>query len=648
MPSTIETFTPIGTSASPPTPGSTEALALRYAARGWNVFPINAGEKTPATAHGLLDATTDPDTIRSWWKDMPDASVGIRCGSASGLVVLDVDPAHGGEDSLRDLEAKHGPLPATLEAATGGGGLHLFFRHPGRPVRNSAGTLGKGLDLRGDGGYVVAPPSIHPSGKRYAWLGAGRLEAAPEWILEPPAKNRHRPAAAIPETISDGQRNATLFSLAGSMRNRGMTVDEIEVALTAVNERCDPPLPADEVRRMAESAGRYAPAVGLGGDCAGVTDVDQLVPGVDPRMRPDADPVEATCGGVADVTAYTGMGAGGDPIADTLDAVRAVLARFVVLTPAQLDAIALWTAHTHTFDAADATPYLSITSPEKRSGKTRLLEVLNEVVARPWMTGRTTAASLSRKIDKQEPTLLLDESDAAFNGDRDYAEALRGILNTGHRRGGCSSVCVGQGKALDVQDLSTFCPKAIAGIGRLPDTVTDRAIPIVMRRRAPGEAVEPFRHRTAVTAAQPLHDALAAWAVDAVALLTEAEPSIPDALDDRAADGWEPLLAIADLAGGEWPLRARGAALALSTGVARDDDSIGVRLLSDVRSIFGEKVTARASRPQTWLRRSRPSRTRRGAHGASTRSRSTHGRWRGCWAGTGSGPAASGSRPGGR
>ncbi len=329
-----------------------------------------------------------------------------------------------------------------------------------------------------------------------------------------------------------------------------------------VDGRCE------EVDRIAASIGRYGPATNARahptpaqGDDANATIPDERVDG-----STDAP-----------------------PIAETLDAVRAMLARFVVLTPAQVDAIALWTAHTHAFGAAQSTPYLAISSAEKRSGKTRLLEVLDGLVARPWSTGRTSAAALVRMIDKEAPTLLLDESDAAFGGYKEYAEALRGILNTGHRRGGCASLCVGS----EVRDFNTFSPKAIAGIGRLPDTVVDRAIPIAMRRRAPGEAVEPFRNRTAVTATQPLRDALAAWAVDAVALLTDAEPSIPDALDDRAADGWEPLLAIADLAGGEWPLRARAAALALSTGIARDDDSIGVRLLSDVRSIFLASATDR-------------------------------------------------------
>jgi hypothetical protein len=125
---------------------------------------------------------------------------------------------------------------------------------------------------------------------------------------------------------------------------------------------------------------------------------------------------------------------------------------------------------------------LAITSAEKESGKTRLLEVFETLVANPWFTGKVSAAVLTRKIDAQHPTLLLDESDAAFGGDKEYAEALRGVLNTGHRKGGKSSCCVGQGANTTFRDFSTFCPKAIAGIGKLPDTVAGRAISVRLKR----------------------------------------------------------------------------------------------------------------------------------------------------------------------
>jgi Protein of unknown function (DUF3631) len=273
-----------------------------------------------------------------------------------------------------------------------------------------------------------------------------------------------------------------------------------------------------------------------------------------------------------------------------LEAVEMFVRRFVALKDAEAVAVTLFVAHSHAIAAAHATPYLAISSAEKESGKTRLLEVLEPLVACPWMTGRTTAAALVRKLAADTPpTLLLDESDAAFNGDREYSEALRGVLNSGHRRGGCATLCVGQGAKIEVRDFPVFGAKAVAGIGKLPDTVASRAIAIRLKRKAPGEPVERFRRRYVDAEAVALHDALAAWTAANIDKLTKAEPALPDELTDRQQDGWEPLLALADLAGGEWPVRARGAAVRLAGSVAAEDDSTGVRLLADVRVVFGKQ-----------------------------------------------------------
>jgi hypothetical protein len=268
-----------------------------------------------------------------------------------------------------------------------------------------------------------------------------------------------------------------------------------------------------------------------------------------------------------------------------LEALAYFVRGYVVLGPEELTAIALWVAHSHAFDAADASPYLSITSPEKESGKTRLLEVLELIVARPWFTGRVTAAVLSRKIDAETPTLLLDESDAAFNGEKEYAETLRGILNTGYRRGGKSSLCIGQGAGITYTDLSTFSAKAIAGIGDLPDTVASRSIAIRLKRRAPGEQIQRFIRREAVGAGENLYEWVRSWAEMNVDHLAVARPKLLDDLSDRAADVWEPLFAIADMAGEEWATKARAAALKLS-GDREDVTTIRVQLLGDCQRIL--------------------------------------------------------------
>jgi hypothetical protein len=281
---------------------------------------------------------------------------------------------------------------------------------------------------------------------------------------------------------------------------------------------------------------------------------------------------------------------------ELLRGLAAYVRRFVVLTEEQADLIALWIVHTHALEAADTTPYLEVVSAEKRSGKTRLLEVLSTVAAKPWFTGRVTAAVLVRKLADQEPTLLLDESDAAFKGDKEYSEALRGILNSGFRRGGVASLCVGQGANLAYADFAVFSPKVIAGIGNLPDTISDRAIKVELRRRARSEPVERFRLRKVEPEAEALREEAAAWAGAHVERLAELEPPLPEELDDRAQEICEPLLAVAEVAGGDWPERARKAVIALAGVSAREDsESLGIRLLRDIRDVFEEKRADRLS-----------------------------------------------------
>jgi hypothetical protein len=279
---------------------------------------------------------------------------------------------------------------------------------------------------------------------------------------------------------------------------------------------------------------------------------------------------------------------------ELLRRLAAYVRRYVVLTDEQADLVALWIVHTHALDAAHTTPYLEVVSAEKRSGKTRLLEVLSTVAAKSWFTGRVTAAVLVRKVADLEPTLLLDESDAAFKGDKEYSEALRGILNSGFRRGGVASLCVGQGANLAYKDFAVFSPKVIAGIGKLPDTISDRAIKVELRRRARSEPVERFRLRKVEPEAEMLKAEAAAWAGAYVERLAELEPPLPEELDDRAQEICEPLLAVAEVAGGECPERARRAVIALAGASAREDsESLGIRLLRDIRSVFEEKQADR-------------------------------------------------------
>jgi hypothetical protein len=323
---------------------------------------------------------------------------------------------------------------------------------------------------------------------------------------------------------------------------------------------------------------------------AGLSTPTKLIKWVDVPEKGDAHDFLANGAGVEELNRLvaTAQPFAVPGLASILDDIVAHNKQYLVISREVADAIALWDAHTHAFNAADTTPYLNVRSPVKRSGKSRVLEVQEFIVARPWLTAKATTAVLPRKIDAECPTLLLDEGDTAFKGEKEYSEALRGVLNSGWRRGGATSVCVGQGAKISYRDFSTFCPKMIACIGNLPDTVEDRSIPIDMRRRTRAESKEMqrFRLKRARVEGRILHDRLAQWAEVFTEELASAQPSIPDELDDRAADIWEPLLSIADLAGCDWPDRARKAAVLLSGTADREDDTLATQLLSDIKGVF--------------------------------------------------------------
>jgi hypothetical protein len=281
-----------------------------------------------------------------------------------------------------------------------------------------------------------------------------------------------------------------------------------------------------------------------------------------------------------------------------LERIGAFVARFVVLPSVEAGtALALFTLHTWAIEAAQATPYMVVVSAEKSSGKTRLLEVVALVVREPWHAASTTEAALFRKIEQAEPTLLLDEIDAIFGSNTERTEPLRACLNAGNRRGASVARCVGKGTKMEVKDFSVFSCKVLAGIdtGKLPETIQDRAVMLRMKRRRAGEHVERLRYRFAVEEVAPLRADLEAWAAGAVEELRDAIPELPDELGDRQADAWEPLFAIADLAGGDWPTRARAAAVELSATADGDEVGRGTQLLAGIRSALdGREVITTA------------------------------------------------------
>jgi hypothetical protein len=241
----------------------------QYMGRGWSIIPIRTGDKRPLVRwEEFQHRHPNEAEARGWLRQWPEAGIGVLTGPISGLVVIDVDAGHGGSESLEKLEDEHGALPTTVECRTGGGGRHLYFAHPGGLVRNKVG-LAPGIDIRADGGYVVAPPSLHASGLRYVWVEgrapeSTRIAALPDWILGQVIKEQARRGHPIAhwrrlvcEGVPMGERNSTIASLAGHLLRHGVDAAVVMELLLCWNRtRCRPPLADEEVAGVVTSITR--------------------------------------------------------------------------------------------------------------------------------------------------------------------------------------------------------------------------------------------------------------------------------------------------------------------------------------------------------------------------------------------------------
>ena len=271
--------------------------------------------------------------------------------------------------------------------------------------------------------------------------------------------------------------------------------------------------------------------------------------------------------------------------AKLLDEISIVIPRYMVMAVEAVHTVALWTLFTYLLDAFDTSPRLAITAPQKRCGKTTLLSVLYQLTCRPLAAANLTPAVTFRVIEAARPTLLIDETDTFVKEN----DELRGILNSGHSRA-TAFVIRCQGEDNQPRCFSTWAAIALAGIGKLPATLADRSIEIKLKRKTDSEPAQRL-DREARAALVNLARKIARWAIDNGSRVQSAAPQLPGALDDRALDNWQPLLALADAAGGKWPDLARAAALALSG--RRDDEEIAVALLAAIRDLFAAHRTDR-------------------------------------------------------
>jgi hypothetical protein len=594
---------------------------MAYAQMGFAVFPCAPQGKAPLTAHGVKDATKDLEVIRALWSAHPGANVSIATGAISGIIVLDIDPRHGGDDTLAALQAQNGKLPETPTVLTGGGGLHFYFRHPGGVVPNSAGKIGQGIDVRCDGGYVVAPRSVHESGNRYLWEVSSRINEVPlgelpAWLLKLMSGAESGNANGTksfdpPPVFEDGTRNEYLYRTARSARAKfNLNADELLNLLRGINQsRCKPPVDENELSKIANNAATQPDRADFKPGPAIDPNVERLAK-LSPLEYDKCRKAEAKKLGVRADTLDEEVAkarpkmpaaatealapAAPEPWAEPVDGqtllndLLGFIKRFIVVSEPSLIALALWIVFTYLLDIAETSPRLALTSPVKRCGKSRLLGVLSALIYKAIPTSNVSPSAIFRTIDQEQCSLLVDEADAMPTRGSERGEEMRGLLNSGHTREAAFAIRnIKRGDDWIPKKFSTWAAIAVAAIGRLPDTWADRSIAIAMQRKSPRQPVERLirRNSGARAAAAELARKIARWVADHKAELASAIPDLPTELDDRASDNWESMLAIADLSGGDWPRLARQAAVKLSTG-REEGSSIGEELLADIEEIF--------------------------------------------------------------
>jgi hypothetical protein len=585
--------------------------AMEYADRGWPVFPLIPGGKTPATGHGFKDATTSRHIVREWWKANPNYNIGIATGHESGLVVFDFDVKKDqlGREAYVQLQKTH--ALDTLMSHTPSGGIHLLFHYDGDDIGNRAGII-PGLDIRGSGGYIVAPGSLTPEGE-YKW-DDDSIQPAPlpdglQTLLKPASKantkgfNKPVPfdRKSVLDGVPEGQRDDKLYRYVCSLQAKGSTRGEAEILARVAAENCQPPFDVSvalekvarvydkydsdhkivinrEVSRLSSlemldyEIERETVAKGLG---IRVSVLDGMV--AKHRIN-DAD--EAADEVVEELSPWDEPVAGDVLLAEIIDQIT----RHTVMQAGCPTVASIWSLASFCINGFRVFPKLQLKSPEKRCGKSTLMECLEGVTCRPLLTTNITASSLFRCIEAWKPTLLIDEADT-FARDNDE---LNGIINAGHTRR--TAYVIRTVKENDDHKPKRFCvwsPQVIAGIKNQRDTLEDRSICIEMRRKLPSESVRkiPINY---FEQNQHIRRKCIRWAEDHIGALKKSDVYVPPCGNDRAQDNWFPIFAIAQLAGGEWPDRVLSAYLMMESPDYDKDDSVAVMLLADIKTVFDE------------------------------------------------------------
>jgi len=556
--------------------------ALSYCKRGYSVIPIKPNGKKPLVQWKKYQTQRATEKkIKKWWEKWPDANVGIVTGAISGLVVIDIDSPEGLKELKKRLQ--HYDFNALPRSKTGKGS-HLFFKHPRTKILNRTRVL-PGVDVRGDDGYVVAPPSRHESGKRYKWkvpLDSNPPELSPELLklITSPSRNGRGkgPTQVLEGKIPEGQRNDTLTSLAGSMWGRGMLPESIQRALLEENRlRCKPPLQENEVETIVASVTQYKP--GKTKSKAG-SDTKKLPGDLVGRLIHPAIHIEPDFQSVGFVNregtknVFKIITSNGDShlAEDIKDALLVepdicpslsgrwrqsnnpmTLSKSVALLEKKLldlvcledkrwyPTFALWAAGTYLFPAFCSYPYLQLTG-EKGSGKTKVQDIFECVAFNAFKFVGVTPAVLFRIVHVLRPTLLIDEAEKM---NTDQAGEIRAIINAGYKLGATVPHCVGDDH--HVKYFEVYSPKCLAGINGLGDVTEDRCITVVMFRPPFTDTRQNISVDQNDPAWEKIRDGFYRLPISYASKVMDGfDPSrLPHWLTARDKELWEPLLRIA-------------------------------------------------------------------------------------------------------
>ncbi|MHB8481618.1 MAG: bifunctional DNA primase/polymerase [Nitrospiria bacterium] len=585
-----------------------------YIKTGFSLVPLNG--KIPT----VKDWTNLPKTtLEQALGYEKRGNFGIRTGPISGVAVLDVDPKTGGDESLEKLSLDLNGVPTVR---TGSGGRHFYFAYPSEGLKNSAGKLGRGLDIRAEGGQVVAPPSIHPdTGKPYVWeinLNDS-LPPFPQKILELLNKPTSKTEYQGKDSIGEGQRNDRLFKLACSLREKGLGQEAITAAIMAENKaKCNPPLPGAEVLKISQSAGKYQ---------EGIDPLEQIKSWIGETKEGEGDikiiesslrrlknleyaqvrkPVSEKTGislhfldkefeikkpeEKKTAVAFPEVEPWDVPVdgEELLDEISKWIEKYIFLSSGDSCLIAAWVMATWLADSFRIAPILSILSPTKGSGKTSLLDLLNQIVCRPLKTSGVgiTPANLFRLNESHQPVFLIDEAEKLQRADG--AQDFIGLLNEGYRRGGrvyrCNSV------THEPETFDAFGFRAVAAIGNLWDTIIDRSIVVSMQRKPKGIKTARFFMREIEEEGQTLARKIARWTNDnkeAIEAVKDKTP-LPEWLKDRSCDNYGALFAVGMAAGGNYLSKLLNIAKIRQEQTEETTGNSEI-LIKDIKSIFEEE-----------------------------------------------------------